>query len=330
MKKQKILIICKASINDGLGHLIRSATLADYLAENYPDLEIAFLLISDLNLSNEISKKIYPVKVIPNDSAIKIDQHFTHVILDMLTLDAKIMAILQSQIESIISISPIFNRLEDCTLLITRTKYTNFDIPKTLSVKAGMEYSIIRKDCEKISSERFQANLKRKSLNIAISMGGTDPENLTLKYLKEFKNFEQDLVFWVLLGEGYEHNYKDLSDIIKENRNHEIILARTNKNMWHILSNCSMAILKGGLTSYETVYAGLPAINVFSHPRHSFLVNELVENKLCLKTCYSVEETLAEFQKAIIDRAALFSIHQNTKAIFKAQPMENVAKAILN
>ena len=36
------------------------------------------------------------------------------------------------------------------------------------------------------------------------------------------------------------------------------ILAKTNRSMWRVLGNCSLAILAGGVTSYEAAFAGCP------------------------------------------------------------------------
>lgn len=324
-----ILFICKASINDGLGHLIRTLTVADHFHEHHSNIPLSLILVSQLNLSYELSKRSYNIEQVANDGEISIHGHYQRIVLDSLGIDTELIQKLKKQTNKLISISPIFNQMNLCDMLITRTRYTTDNYSTSLTIKGGLQYSIIRSDCERITSEKYTHNLNRPSCNIAISMGGTDPSNMTLQYLKALTQLDEDLVFWVLLGEGYEHNYKELADMIKSSSKHEIILARTNRNMWQILSNCSLAVLKGGLTSYEAVYAGLPAINVFNDENRAFLVKELEEHKLCLPTSYSNAQTLEILNSYVNDKKSLNRIHQNTKAFFKTPPVFNVAKAIL-
>jgi len=326
----KILFICKASIKEGLGHFIRTVTLSDYISEERTEIDLELILISDQVYSNKLTNKKYSTTVISSENDLSLSSSFDIIVLDMLTISNGLFAQLKSKCNKIISISPIFNQMSNCDMLISRTKYISQTLPKSVKLRCGLEYSIIRSDCEKISSDIFKVNIDRAYTNVAISMGGTDPENMTLKYLDELSKTNKKVVFWVLLGEGYEHNYKSLSDIIKKRINHEIILARTNKNMWHILSNCSIAVLKGGLTSYEAAYSGLPAINVFENGNRSYLVQELLENRLCLPNAENVEQILTLFDSHLENKNKLMEIHKRSQNTFTDSPVSNVIDAIIS
>jgi len=86
----------------------------------------------------------------------------------------------------------------------------------------------------------------------------------------------------VLLGEGYAHSYNALVDTVRGNARHEVVLAKTNRSMWRLLSQCAMAIMAGGLTTIEAVYAGLPTVNLFEKPEHAAMLDELFEAGVCL------------------------------------------------
>ena len=325
----KILFICKASIKEGLGHFIRTVTLTDYIDSYQPELNIELLLISSINRKQDLKSKKYKTTILDNEKKLELDKNYDTIVLDMLTISETNINYLKSKCKRLISISPIFDKMSSCDMLISRTKYINLNLPASVTLKCGLEYSIIRTDCEKIKTSSYVSNLKREYTSVAISMGGTDPQNLTLKYLSELSKTTKKVIFWVLLGEGYEHNYKSLSDIIRKRGRHEIILARTNRNMWHLLSNCSIAILKGGLTSYEAVYAGLPAINVFEDKNRSYLVKELCENELCLSTAQSVDNILKQFNNDLV-KDNLLKIHKKTKSFLRKPPIINVINAILS
>jgi len=326
MPHGKLVFVCKASINDGLGHYIRSKTLADYIVKHH-DFEIEFYFISKFDLSHQEVPTAYNVDRIKSETEIQIKEQSVYV-LDALLFDPSFLTKLKESGSKIISISPISNALEFADSLITRTKYINPPAPKNLTVYGGMEYSIIRSDCRRIPTEVFQRNLQENTLNIAISMGGTDPENLTLECLQKLQAIPGSVLFWVLIGEGFEHNYRELSESINANANHEIILAKTNKNMWRILSNCNLAILKGGLTSYEAAFAGLPAINILKDEDRVHLVKELKDEELCVDICMDVDSSISRMNEVLNKKDILNTVHLKSKEYFTDLPLSNVAQII--
>lgn len=326
---QKILLICKASINEGLGHFIRSITLADYLSKKCPDWTIDFLLISDLDLQHKLEAYNFEVRIQESLTDNSLRSRYDKIILDLLSLSNTEFEYIENYTNKIISISPIFNQMSKCDMLITRTKYLSESYPPSLDIQAGFKYSIIRSDCFKIDSQIYKSNLDKPSFHVAISMGGTDPNNNTLKVLKSLNDLQTPCVFWVMLGEGYGHNYDALTNVINKNKRHEIILAKTNKSMWHIMSNCSLAILTGGITSYEAAYSCLPSINYFEDVNKSYLVKELEENGLCLPICNSTEEIIDNLVDILENKEHLINIHNRCQSAFNADPIENIVDLLL-
>lgn len=317
-----ILCICKASINEGLGHLLRAMTFCNRLKGARPEVNLNLILISDLNLSHLLDGKDLSFQVYKTFPAEKhLEKKYDLIFVDLLTLKSDEIHLLKQRSNSVVSLSPIFNHMAECDALITRTKYlgdpTTSLPPKVIS---GLDYAIIRENVHKISPEKYRLNLERQSLHVGISLGGTDPHNNTLNVIKNLKTIDSPVVFWVLLGEGYKYQYDELVAEIKGHKNHEMILARTNKNMWQVLENCNLAILAGGLTSYEAAYAGLPAINYFSDPSKSFLIRELEENNLSLKSCYALDNLHLLLEEYLAKTENLVDIN---KAAQDYHPMEN-------
>lgn len=310
----KILCLCKASINDGLGHLLRSITFCDRIKSSRPQLELSLFLISDLELDHLAEKKHFNYEVFDVFPTDRILEKFDIIFLDLLHLNIDEINLLKSHSRKVVSLSPIFNQMKECDTLITRTKYlgnSESTLPK--QVLAGLDYAIIRNDIRKINPDQYIHNLNRKSLHIGISLGGTDPNNNTLKVIQQLKIIDLPVVFWVLLGEGYKYQYDKLAAEIKGHKTHEMILARTNKNMWEVLENCNMAILAGGLTSYEAAYAGLPAINFFSKPNRSYLVQELEENGLSINSCFKFKDLPNILLEAIDNKEMLIEVNSNSQ-----------------
>lgn len=310
----KMLCICKTSIQDGLGHLLRSITFCDRLKLKRPDLDISLFVITDLDLNHLLENKEYPYEVFLQFPLKRINEKHDIIFIDVLSLSLDEIGLLKSNSKKLVSLSPIFNQMKECDTLITRTKYLGIpqsELPK--QVLAGLNYAIIRNNINKIKPERYKQNLLRTSLHVGISLGGTDPLNNTLNVIQQLKQIDMPVVFWVLLGEGYNYQYDQLVAEIKGHKNHEMILARTNKNMWEILENCNLAILSGGLTSYEAAYAGLPAINYFSDRNRSYLVKELEENNLSVESCFVFEELPDLLMKHINQKDRLIEINKNAQ-----------------
>lgn len=319
-----IKIICKASRTEGLGHLFRSLSLAQFIFDHKANWNIEFVVISELILNHILNNHNLSFIQIPDESSLETLDPNDVLILDMLSLKNAVFNKIKKSSKKTICISPIFNQMENCDILITRTKYFNKGWSDKLEVKAGLDFSIIRPDCQQIKTSHYRDILDYPTSHIAISMGGTDQHNLTFEILKNLTSFKGRALFWVILGEGYSHNYHELVKVIKENSRHEIILARTNQSMWNIMSNCSVAILAGGITSYEAAYAGLPAINYFHSAGKSFLTEELVENNLCLKNCFTIEAAISQLDQCYSNKQDLLDIHLSCKETFTTNPIKNI------
>lgn len=295
----KILFICKGSTEIGLGHLIRSRTFAEVASKKH---EVAFLVIG-----SEVTRKLlnglpFGIKIISNENDIPkyVKEVFDVIVFDMMCLDEQWVLYLKNRAFMCVSISPIFNQMNKMDMLFSRTKYgSNEDDLTGVTKHLGLEYTVIQKDCVRINSHIFRYNLTRKNFPVAICMGGGDAANKTLLFLQSLKECDVPATFWVLIGEGYNHSLDLLINTGNRDKNHEIILAKTNISMWHILNNCVLAILLGGVTTYEAAYAGLPTINMFDSEEQSFLVKELVEAGVGIYAGSVSEENLKKLNEQI-------------------------------
>ena len=262
----KIQILCRGSVKHGLGHLFRTRTFVkEAIVKN--DVRIVAIVEKDLE-SIFWEVKDNTVFIRDEEKAVDIVKGYKPEVLifDLTELTDSVFNRLKSYALLTVSISPVFNQTNTIDILFTRTKFNNkYD---GVAVYGGLEYSIFNEYCTPINSTTYKRNLKRPHLPIAIAMGGTDSPNKTLKIIEAFVSFPYEITLWVALGEGYAHSYTNLVRAINKNKKHEIILAKANKSTWDILGNSVLAILAGGLTTVEAVYAGLPSINLFEKKEH--------------------------------------------------------------
>lgn len=317
----KITVICKASTQIGLGHLIRTYTFICQSLKYRSDIEFEYLIIGDVSLKKLIIHPKVEANFFSDESELKILNKSDFLIIDMTDVVEGNLKEWKKQANRIVVISPIFNQFEHVDFYFGRTKYLQFDANNFpgLKVFAGLEYAIIQENCKFISAGIYEENLNSDHLPIAIAMGGGDAKNKTLEVLKALKKCKVPATFWVMVGEGYKHSVEDLVSEIRKDTSHEIILAKTNSSMWRILHNCVLCILPGGITSYEAVYAGLPSINFFEQDSQRFLLSEILEHNAAWDFGIYSKETLEKIVEFIEDlssnRKKLLQMHVNCKSI---------------
>lgn len=307
-KKTKALFICRGSLKDGLGHVIRSRRVAGAMKERF---NTKMVVIGDESVENLLVNQDLNYTITPHDQhALNHFRHFAPdvVVFDMMHFDESYFETIKKTCRTV-SLSPIFNCLARVDLMFHRTKVKGKNWPPDSDgsvIRCGLEYAVISDHCRQILEETYRANLEQETLAVAISMGGADAANKTLAILNKVKDVSDKVLFWALLGEGYTHSYEDLVNCVRGSK-HEIILAKTNDSMWRILNTCSLVILAGGTTTYEAVYAGLPSVNTLESEEHYFLIQELVEKGACAYAGYTFEESLHAL-RGIITR---YSRHRN-------------------
>lgn len=329
----KVLFICRGSAHDGIGHVIRSRTVACAMSKS---ALVKLVAIGDVYVNNLLNGKDLDYTVTTHDEqAIRIFHEFMPdvVIFDLMYLDeANFQSISQSTVT--VSLSPIFNCLLEVDLVFHRTAILgeNWSVNGTKPlIRSGLEYAIVSEHCHRISEDVYRKNLMLETLSIVVSMGGTDAANKTLQVLNTIKQVPERLLVWILLGEGYAHSYQDLVDCIHGSQ-HEIVLAKTNDSMWRILDTCSLAILAGGTTTYEAAYAGLPSINTLETKQHSFLIRELIERGVCTCAGHTFAESLSALNDIIShfngNRHELFEMHLKSKELIDGLGVQRIIDEI--
>jgi spore coat polysaccharide biosynthesis predicted glycosyltransferase SpsG len=197
---------------------------------------------------------------------------------DRLDFDDEHFRILREKFPRMVSISPIFKYNPEMDLVVLREKDER--LPPTVHQCAGLDYTIFNHSVAKIQDYDYQKALNSNYLNIGINMGGADKDNSTSEILVALTKVDSPMFFWIMLGYAYRHSYDALKDIlIRVNKvGHEFALVRSNENMWDVMRNCSLCILSGGLTAVESVYVGMPSVNIYFSAEHQRVANKSIIN----------------------------------------------------
>lgn len=272
------LVIARCSINDGLGHFFRSLSLFLAARERFT---VFFVIVGDFipQQVKLIGEGFWLHAADDAECAALVEALIPKVVvLDTLTLEFACFSRI-SQVSFVISISPVFEHLGECDLIVHRStafpaEWESFgEKPRILK---GKEFTIVSPFVERVELHDYRRNLKRDKFHVGISMGGTDSRNRTLELIRQFNRLPDLFVLWVAVGPGYAHS---LDELMSETRSaaQEIIIVSSNESFWSIFRNVSLVVSAGGLSTYEACIAGIPSLTVSEGGFANFLVREIVD-----------------------------------------------------
>lgn len=325
----KIQIICKGTRKSGLGHLFRSKTFARHALSRH---EVEIVALSEPGLEKIFDGLDCPVRhvtsslqALPLVAAYRPDA----LLYDLTEIEPVVMRKANAKALLTVSLSPLFAQMDMVDVLFTRL--SRQPPVRGVTVFAGPEYAIFNDSCRVIDDVHYRRSLEVPTLPVALCMGGADAPNKTLRMLRRLMDFPSPCLFWVMLGEGYSHSYQDLVDCTRESR-HEIILAKTSDSLWRILGNCAVALLAGGLTTVEAIYAGLPSINIFESREHADMLTELFEQGICINggilSDDSLSTMLATLDHYYHNRSELLAVRERGRRLLDKSGAELVLKLI--
>lgn len=334
----RVLFVCRGSRRDGLGHVMRSRCVA---AEMSRRASVRMAVVGESFVDNLLAGRGVNY-VVGEDESVVLETFRSFkphvVVFDALRIGDETLNELR-RCRLTVSLSPIFDHLSQVDLVFHRTEYFgddwNFGSATSTGpeVRSGLPYAVIREQCLPIDEVTYRRSISQNPLAIVISMGGADAHNKTLETLRAIRQVRSPLLIWALLGEGYGHSYENLVECVRENRQHEIILAKTSDSMWRVMHSCALAILAGGTITYEAAYAGLPSINVFDDGAHVFLIRELVEKGLCVHAGYpfsdSLDVVVANLTYLEAHREELFAMHQRARGAIDGRGASRIAEEIV-
>ena len=258
-----ILFRCDGSNEIGMGHIERCLVLANYI-KNHFEAKINFAMrTSDIGFSKV--GKYFPI-IKSEEKNFNYYNWMTDTIIkvsaNILILDVRdglkkkdLRKIKYNHNIKIVTIDdPEDKRLESNLVFyppVPQLEKMNWNNYKG-KLNVGLEYYILN---EKFAIQYKKINNKPK---ILISMGGTDPENYTLKFLHLLNKIHGDFEIIILIGVGYSFLDK-LQKFIFDN-NVKCTIIKDPKEVVDIFTMVDLGLLSFGVTAYEFAALGIPAL----------------------------------------------------------------------
>jgi UDP-2,4-diacetamido-2,4,6-trideoxy-beta-L-altropyranose hydrolase len=262
----KIAIRCKASFTTGMGHVYRQLHLGKVLREQ--GMEIQFFVPEYPPAIDLLRKNNFALTVVDKEEGLpkEMEDCFDLMILDIQDTTKEFISSLRHRAKKIVSFENLGEGRSCVDLLID----CNLDPKESLQIKTevkplfGLAYSVLAAEFGEY--HQHQKTFSPTLESLLVTMGGTDPNNLTIKLAEVFRKWENEISITFVVGPGF----KETHTLNARTASMQSVQILSNAgNMAELLFNHDAVFCSGGVTLHESLAVGTPAfvINQVPHQR---------------------------------------------------------------
>ncbi|MDB3987462.1 hypothetical protein N9422_02670 [Candidatus Pelagibacter sp.] len=320
---REIFFRVDGGLEDGLGHIKRCITLSKTIEKN-PKFNKPIFIV---NKNNEISKrvlknnncfylgvegKVNTKKEILELIKIISGKNQKILIIDSKRINKKYITTLKKHSKIIIfEDEKKYNTNPD--LIINNNIWAYKFYKNTSNKLLGLKFNTISNNFFK--DKAFNVRSKK----ILISLGGEDPDNISLKILSIVYKLVSNLKIIVILGHSHPNKSSLFQFCKKKKLNIKIV--DSPEDISKYLNNLRFVISAGGLSAYEFASAGVPQL-VTILEKHQTKMAKIIEKNNCGKIFTSAEKFL---KKKISDK--FINFYNNSSELIK---LNKKAKNLIN
>ena len=254
----KITFLTECNKNIGLGHLMRSLSIANaYKLRGYTP---GFIIDGNKNLSKFIDSSFVTNFFNWTNDIDKLNLLIDKT--DVLFIDS--ISISKSKYRKIINSKKNIVFIDDYHrwghskgIIVDWTVNAKNKIKTIEEVNylVGPKYTALRKEFYDVIERKHSKKIK----NILITFGGGDIRNMTPKIISYFKKNYPKININIIIGKSYK-NIQEIEDIAPKNS--KLIYFPGAEEMKNTMMNSDIAIASGGQTLYELARVGLPTLAI--------------------------------------------------------------------
>ncbi len=271
-KRRNIIIRADASVKTGTGHVMRCIALAQGLQDSGYDVHFAVSECPDSLIKLLKSENLKVLKIKSKGGSEKDAAETAKLagkkkcgwlITDGYIFSDKYQEIIKGSGLRLLFIDDYGHCKKYCAdIILNQNLYagTHF-YPKTAPftrLLLGTQYALLRKEFTPYIHRRRQ--IPEKAEKMLVTLGGSDPDNTSLKIIKAVKGSRLDLQVKVVAGSANPH-IKSIEKEISKSPNLQIL--KNVSNMPELMAWADIVITGGGSTCWETCFMGLPNIIIY-------------------------------------------------------------------
>lgn len=136
----------------------------------------------------------------------------------------------------------------------------------------GLEYALIRTEFKRFN--KYKNNVVEKARKLLITLGGSDPDNITLNILQGLIFLDQGWEVKIVVGAANKH-LLSLENCVQSYPQFEVLT--DVKNMAEVMNWADMAISASGSTVWELLALGVPSLLVVLAENQRHIAEELAQ-----------------------------------------------------
>lgn len=251
---------------------------------------------------------------------------FDLIILDLQDTTKEFIASLRHQVKKIVSFENLGKGRDGVDLLID----CNLEPKESRQVKPGVQslfglaYSVLAEEFGEYHEREKTFSPALESL--LVTMGGTDPNHLSLKLAEVLRQWPNELSITFVVGPGFKE-IETLQALTASMPSVKIL--RNAGNMAELLFNHDAVFCSGGVTLHESLAVGTPAfvINQVSHQREKSLPLDRLGAAVDLGLPEDFDPNII-LETLEVSRTQLESMSRRGKELVDGQGIYRVADAI--
>jgi UDP-2,4-diacetamido-2,4,6-trideoxy-beta-L-altropyranose hydrolase len=252
----KISILCKAGFLTGMGHVVRQIHLARVLRNRGMDIKV---FVTDHPPSIELLRREnFSAKVIAKKEDLpgELDATCDLVLLDVQDTNKDFIGALRERSRKIMSFEDLgggrnhVDLLVDCNLEPEQAQY----LKPPVKALFGLSYSVL---AEEFGQYHQRKKIFSESLEtLLVTMGGTDPNNLTMQLAQCFLQSRRKTSITFVAGPGFRET-PALIQLASSVDSFQVL--QQPGNMAELLFHHQAVCCSGGVTLHEALAVGTPA-----------------------------------------------------------------------
>jgi len=173
----------------------------------------------------------------------------------------------------------------------------NYSCDKDTKLLLGTKYVLLRREFLKYRG--FKRQIPEKAKKILVTLGGADPDNVTLKVIKALNLInDPDLEVKIVVGPSNPHIESLKKEIFRSP--FSVLLSPPVSNMADLMAWADVAISGGGSTSWELAFMGVPSLIIILADNQDQIAKSLDANKIAINLGWSVCTVPIELAQALI------------------------------
>lgn len=309
----KIGIRVDGGYNIGLGHIQRCLALANQLKKK--GAEIFFICKENRHIKDKVEQKSFTLLELKDNLTSEKDlkstigiirkQKINIVITDSYAINEDYLVEIRKVVPFLVSIDDLANISFPSDVVINQNIYAKelnyHSSTGRTKFLLGPKYALLREEFSNLGKREVNEKVK----NLLITLGGSDPFNLTPRILKILDRIRQDFKITVIIGPFFK-NIVEIEKTAKE-IDKKVELVYNSHKMSKIMLASDLAVTGGGTTLYEIGATGTPALafclaenqgeNIKTMSEYGIVVNLGQGNKLIEERFYKKVDSLIENSK---------------------------------